>query len=84
MKEKYLVLLILFSVFSYSQEDKIFKAQQNAISSMSLVDALASRYPGARKYIDRMGNNAHKLISTNFNNKTNFTKLENIYKILLN
>tara|TARA_X000000950_G_C13885960_1_gene648855 strand:- start:1999 stop:2484 length:486 start_codon:yes stop_codon:yes gene_type:complete len=57
MKEKYLVLLILFSVFSYSQEDKIFKAQQNAISSMSLVDALASRYPGARKYIDRMGNN---------------------------
>ncbi len=37
-----------------------------------------------RSEIDRMGNNAHKLMSTNFNNKTNFTKLENIYKLLLN
>ena len=48
---------MLYSSLSFSQEDKVFKAQQNAISSMSLVDALASRYPGARKYIDRMGNN---------------------------
>ena len=48
---------MLYSSLSYSQEDKVTQAQQIAISSMSLVDALASRYPGARKYIDRMGNN---------------------------
>lgn len=51
-----LILIIFFSCFSYSQVDKIAEAQLNAISSMTLVDALASRYPGARKYIDRMGN----------------------------
>jgi len=48
---------MLYSSLSFSQEDKVTQAQQIAISSMSLVDALASRYPGARKYIDRMGNN---------------------------
>lgn len=56
MKHIYLVLIILFSNFSYSQEDKIAQAQQNAISSMSLVDALSSRIPGAKKITDRMGN----------------------------
>ena len=48
---------MLYSSLSFSQEDRVTQAQQIAISSMSLVDALASRYPGARKYIDRMGNN---------------------------
>ncbi len=52
-----ILLIFIFSSFTYSQVDKISEAQQNAISSMTLVDALASRYPGARKYIDRMGNN---------------------------
>jgi len=56
MKPIHLILIILFSNFSYSQEDKINQAQQNAISSMSLVDALASRIPGAKKITDRMGN----------------------------
>ena len=56
MKHISLILIILFSSFSYSQEDKITQAQQNAISSMSLVDALASRVPGAKKITDRMGN----------------------------
>ena len=56
MKHISLILIILFSSFSYSQEDKIAQAQQNAISSMSLVDALASRVPGAKKITDRMGN----------------------------
>ena len=56
MRHIYLILFILFSSFSYSQEDKIAQAQQNAISSMSLVDALASRIPGAKKITDRMGN----------------------------
>ena len=40
----------------YSQDDPILKSQQNAISSMSLVDALASRIPGAKKITDRFGN----------------------------
>ena len=40
----------------YSQDDPILKSQQNAISSMSLVDALASRIPGAKKITDRSGN----------------------------
>ena len=56
MKYISLILIILFSSFSYSQEDRIAQAQQNAISSMSLVDALASRIPGAKKITDRMGN----------------------------
>ena len=56
MKHIFLIFIILFSSFSYSQEDKITQAQQNAISSMSLVDALASRVPGAKKITDRMGN----------------------------
>ena len=56
MRHIYLILFILFLSFSYSQEDKIAQAQQNAISSMSLVDALASRIPGAKKITDRMGN----------------------------
>ena len=51
MKHLYLILIILFSNFSYSQEDKIAQAQQNAISSMSLVNALASRIPGAKKLL---------------------------------
>ena len=37
----------------YSQDDPILKSQQNAISSMSLVDALASRIPGAKKMIKK-------------------------------
>ncbi len=56
MRHLYLILIVLFSSFSYSQEDRIAQAQQNAISSMSLVDALASRIPGAKKITDRMGN----------------------------
>ena len=56
MKYISLILIIVFSSFSYSQEDRIAQAQQNAISSMSLVDALASRIPGAKKITDRMGN----------------------------
>ena len=56
MKQTYLLFLLLLSTFSFSQEDQILKSQQNAISSMSLVDALASRIPGARKITDRMGN----------------------------
>tara|TARA_B100000927_G_scaffold117208_1_gene94790 strand:+ start:221 stop:685 length:465 start_codon:yes stop_codon:yes gene_type:complete len=56
MKHIFLIFIILFSSFSYSQEDIIAQAQQNAISSMSLVDALASRVPGAKKITDRMGN----------------------------
>ena len=57
MRDTFLILIMLYSSLSFSQEDKVTQAQQIAISSMSLVDALASRYPGARKYIDRMGNN---------------------------
>ena len=57
MRYTFLILIMLYSSLSFSQEDKVTQAQQIAISSMSLVDALASRYPGARKYIDRMGNN---------------------------
>ena len=57
MRYTFLILIMLYSSLSFSQEDRVTQAQQIAISSMSLVDALASRYPGARKYIDRMGNN---------------------------
>lgn len=56
IKLTYLLLLVLLSTFSFSQEDPILKSQLNAVSSMSLVDALASRIPGARKITDRMGN----------------------------
>ena len=56
MRYTFLVLIILFSGLSFSQEDKIAQAQQRAISSMSLVDALASRIPGAKRVTDRMGN----------------------------
>ena len=56
MKNIYVLVLIFITTFSFSQEDKIETAQQNAVSSMSLVDALASRIPGARKITDRMGN----------------------------
>ena len=56
MKNAYILSLIFISTFSFSQEDKIETAQQNAVSSMSLVDALASRIPGARKITDRRGN----------------------------
>jgi hypothetical protein len=56
MKNIYILTLIFITTFSFSQEDKIETAQQNAIASMSLVDALASRIPGARKITDRMGN----------------------------
>ena len=56
MKNIYILTLIFITTFSFSQEDKIETAQQNAVSSMSLVDALASRIPGARKITDRMGN----------------------------
>ena len=51
-----LILIILFSNLSFAQEDKIAQAQQSAVSSMSLVDALASRIPGAKRVTDRMGN----------------------------
>ena len=56
MKHAYLLCFLLISAFSFSQEDQILKSQQNAVASMSLVDALASRIPGARKITDRMGN----------------------------
>ena len=56
MKHIFLLFFLLLSTFSFSQEDQILKSQQTAISSMSLVDALASRIPGARKITDRMGN----------------------------
>ena len=55
MKNIYILALIFITTFSFSQEDKIETAQQNAVSSMSLVDALASRIPGARKITDRRG-----------------------------
>lgn len=56
MKHVYLIIIIFFTTFSFSQEEKIVKAKQNAISSMSLVDALSTRIPGARRITDRMGN----------------------------
>ena len=56
MKNIYILALIFITTFSFSQEDKIETAKQNAVSSMSLVDALASRIPGAKKITDRMGN----------------------------
>ena len=56
MKHAFLLSFLLLSSFSFSQEDPILKSQQNAVASMSLVDALASRIPGARKMTDRMGN----------------------------
>ena len=56
MRYKFLTLILLFSSLLFSQEDKIVQAQQNAISSMSLVDALVSRVPGAKRVTDRMGN----------------------------
>ena len=56
MKYIYTTIAILFYSLSYTQDDKIALAQQSAISSMSLVDALASRVPGAKKITDRMGN----------------------------
>ena len=56
MKHIYLIIIIFITTFSFSQEEKIVKAKQNAISSMSLVDALSTRIPGARRITDRMGN----------------------------
>ena len=56
MKHIFLLFFLLLSTVSFSQEDQILKSQKTAISSMSLVDALASRIPGARKITDRMGN----------------------------
>ena len=56
MKNIYVLALIFITTFSFSQEDKIETAKLNAVSSMSLVDALASRIPGARKITDRRGN----------------------------
>ena len=56
MKHVYLIIIIFITTFSFSQEEKIVKAKQNAISSMSLVDALSTRIPGARRITDRMGN----------------------------
>ena len=56
MRYKFLTLILLSSSLLFSQEDKIVQAQQNAISSMSLVDALVSRVPGAKRVTDRMGN----------------------------
>ena len=56
MRYKFLTLILLSSSLLFSQEDKIFQAQQNAISSMSVVDALVSRVPGAKRVTDRMGN----------------------------
>jgi outer membrane receptor protein involved in Fe transport len=56
LKNITLFFVILFANLVFSQEDQILKSQQNAISSMSLVDALASRIPGAKKMTDRMGN----------------------------
>ena len=56
MKYFYIVPVFLLMTSLYSQDDPILKSQQNAISSMSLVDALASRIPGAKKITDRSGN----------------------------
>ncbi|RZP03067.1 MAG: hypothetical protein EVA41_02820 [Flavobacteriales bacterium] len=56
MKHIYLIIIIFITTVSFSQEEKIVKAKQNAISSMSLVDALSTRIPGARRITDRMGN----------------------------
>ena len=56
MRYKFLTFILLSSSLLFSQEDKIVQAQQNAISSMSLVDALVSRVPGAKRVTDRMGN----------------------------
>ncbi len=56
MKHAYLLSFLLICTFSFSQEDPILKSQLNSVSSMSLVDALVSRIPGARKIRDRMGN----------------------------
>jgi len=56
MRKIFLILVLLFSNFSVAQDNTIAEAQQNAISSMTLVDALANRIPGARKIIDKMGN----------------------------
>ena len=56
MRYTQLILIILFSNLSFAQEDKIAQAQQSAVSSMSLVDALSSRIPGAKRVTDRMGN----------------------------
>ena len=49
MKYFYIIPVFLLMTSVYSQDDPILKSQQNAISSMSLVDALASRIPGAKK-----------------------------------
>ena len=56
MKYFYIIPVFLLMTSVYSQDDPILKSQQNAISSMSLVDALASRIPGAKKITDRSGN----------------------------
>jgi len=56
MKRLYILTFFLLLTSVHSQEDPILKSQQNAISSMSLVDALASRIPGAKKITDRSGN----------------------------
>ncbi len=55
MKNTYIFALIFITTFSFAQEDKIAIAQQNAVASMSLVDALASRVPGARKVTRQNG-----------------------------
>ena len=56
MKKTFFILLILSSSIAFSQDDVITNAKQNAVNSMQLVDALASRIPGAKRITDRMGN----------------------------
>ena len=56
MKYCFLALISIISFSIYSQEDPIANANDNAIASLNMVDALSSRIPGAKKITDRMGN----------------------------
>tara|TARA_B100000575_G_scaffold223629_1_gene184102 strand:+ start:21990 stop:22460 length:471 start_codon:yes stop_codon:yes gene_type:complete len=49
-------LIIFLSNTVEGQQDQLTKAKQTALSSISLIDAIATRVPGARKITDRMGN----------------------------
>ena len=56
MKHLKILLIILIINTAESQENQLTKAKQKALSSISLIDAITSRVPGARKITDRMGN----------------------------
>ena len=55
---KKILFFFMFSLTGILSAQEISKidARQKAISSMSLVDAISTRVPGARKITDRMGN----------------------------